>query len=395
MSERTICTRCVIHSQVPGVAFDRDGVCIYCHLHDRLAEQWPLGDAGRRLLDEEVRRIQAEGRGKRYDCVVGVSGGTDSTYLLYLAKQLGLRPLAVHFDNGWNSETAVANIKQALNTLQIDLQTYVVDWDEFKDILRAFLLASFPWADAPTDLAIDATLYRVAAREGIRTILNGSSFRTEGKMPAEWTYMDGRLARCIHRRFGSCKMRSYPNLTLTDFAWYSLVRKIRNLRPLNYVDYHKADARQVLERELGWRYYGGHHHESIYTRFVYCYLLPVKFGIDKRIITHSALVRSGEMTRDEALADLARPALSPEKRQEDVEYVVNKLGFSAAEFQRIMELPPKSFRDYPSYYPTLERLARAIRWSLRPVMSWTPPFFLEMDLRQEAAASARTAKSDG
>ena len=379
---RTTCVRCVIDSTVPGVSFD-DGVCSYCHLHDVLEAQWPAGEPGRRLLDKQVDRIKAQGKGRRYDCIIGVSGGTDSTYLLYLAKQLGLRPLAVHFDNGWDSETAVANIKQALDRLDIDLQTYVVDWDEFRDILLAFLWASFPWADAPTDVAVDATLYRVAAAEGVRTILNGSSFRTEGKMPAEWTYMDGRIARTVHRRFGTMKMSSFPNLTLLGFARYTLVKRIHTFRPLNFVDYRKDRAREVLERELGWRYYGGHHHESIYTRFVYCYLLPEKFGIDKRIITHSALVRIGELTRDEALEDLRRPALPPEKLAEDVEYVIRKLGLSRADFNRILQLPPKSFRDYPSYYPLFEKLGGAIRWVLKRVLPWAPPFVLEMEARKK------------
>lgn len=388
MPERQTCTRCVIHSDVPGTGFDADGVCNYCHLHDRLEAQWPTGDEGRRLLDAQVERIQREGRGKSYDCIVGVSGGTDSTYLLLLAKQLGLRPLAVHFDNGWNSETAVSNIKQSLTALEVDLQTVVMDWDEFKDILIAFLRASLPWADAPTDLAIDATLYRVAAAEGVRTILNGSSFRTEGKMPAEWTYHDGRIARVVQRRFGTMPLGHYPNLTLTDFARFTFLKRIRGLRPLNFIDYRKDDARGVLERDVGWRYYGGHHHESIYTRFVYCTLLPEKFGIDKRIITHSALVRTGEMTRDEALESLSRPAMSPEKRREDVEYVLGKLGLSQSEFDAIMAAPPREFRDYPSYYPLFERLATVLRVVLRPILPWTPPFLLEMDERKKAARRA-------
>lgn len=381
---RTTCARCVIHSDVPGVSFDDDGVCSYCHLHKVLEAQWPTGAEGRRMLDAQVERIKSQGKGRRYDCVVGVSGGTDSTYLLYLARQLGLRPLAAHFDNGWNSETAVGNIKQALTRLDVDLQTYVVDWDEFRDILLAFLRASFPWADAPTDLAIDATLYRVAAAEGVRTILNGSSFRTEGKMPAEWTYMDGRSARAIHRRFGTMKMSSFPNLTLPRFGYYAFWKRIHTLRPLNFIDYRKDEAREVLQRELGWRYYGGHHHESIYTRFVYCYLLPEKFGIDKRIITHSALVRTGELTRDEALADLRRPALPPDKMAEDVEYVVRKLGLSREDFDSILQLPAKSFRDYPSYYPLFEKLGTAIRWALKLALPWTPPFVLEMEARKKA-----------
>jgi len=394
MAQRQTCTRCVTHSGVPGVWFDDAGVCSYCHLHDRLEAQWPIGDEGRRLLEAEVERIQRQGRGKDYDCIVGVSGGTDSTYLLYLARQLGLRPLAVHFDNGWNSETAVSNIKQALNVLDTDLQTYVVDWDEFKDVLIAYLKASLPWADAPTDLAIDATLYRVAAAEGVRTILNGSSFRTEGKMPAEWTYTDGRMARTIQRRLGTVPFRSYPNLTLAQFARYTFLKRIHTLRPLNFIDYHKDQAREVIERELGWRYYGGHHHESIYTRFVYCYLLPVKFGVDKRIVTHSALVRSGEMTRQAALDDLERPALPPDRVAEDVAYVRGKLGLSQDAFDAILAAPARSFRDYPSYYPLFEKLAGVMHRVLRPILPWTPPFLIELEQRK-AAARAAAAQTEG
>jgi len=384
MDDARTCTRCVINADVPGVYFDDDGVCSYCHLHDRLCEQWPTGEEGRRRLDAEVARIKTQGRGKAYDCVVGVSGGTDSTYLLYLAKQWGLRPLAVHFDNGWDSEIACRNIQRALSALDVDLQTYVVDWGEFKAILVAFLEASLPWADAPSDVGIESTLFRVAAEEGLQTVLNGSNFRTEGKMPAEWTYTDERLERHVFTRFGPRKRKTYPNLPLTRFAWYTLVKRIRNLRPLNFMDYHKDEAREVLERELGWQYYGGHHHESIFTRFVYCYLLPEKFGIDKRVITHSALVRVGEMTREEALEDLERPAMPPEKIREDVEYVKGKLGFSDEEFARIMSLPPKSFHDYPSHYGWLAGCSRLIGWLAKVALPWTPPFVHEMDVRKKA-----------
>jgi N-acetyl sugar amidotransferase len=378
-----ICTRCVIDSRVPGVLFDEQGICNYCRLHDRLAQQWPEGEAGQKLLDQQIGQIKKRGRGKRYDCIVGVSGGTDSSYLLYLAKRWGLRPLAVHFDNGWNSEIAVNNIRKILSVLEVDLQTYVVDWEEFKDILLAFLKASFPWADAPTDLAIDATLYRVAAEEGVGYILNGSSFRTEGKMPTEWTYMDGRLVKHIHARFGRRKMRTFPNLTLSGFINYSVIRRIRVLRVLNYLDYRKEEARRVLENEIGWQYYGGHHFESIYTRFVYSSLLPDKFKIDKRIITHSALVRSGELSRAEALELLCHEPYPREKVAEDIAYVIKKLGLSPQEFQGIIDLPPKTFRDFPSYYPLFEKFGPWLKVAFRLFQSWTPPMLHEMDARQQ------------
>jgi N-acetyl sugar amidotransferase len=392
MANKQICSRCVIDSAVPGVSFDADGICNYCRLHETLEREWPMDDAGQQIIDGLVQKMKAQGRGKRYDCVVGVSGGTDSTYLLYWAKQQGLRPLAVHFDNGWDSEIAVSNIKKSISLLGVDLQTYVVDWEEFKDILVSFLWASFPWADAPTDLAIHATLYRVAAEEGVRYILNGSSFRTEGKMPVEWTYLDGRTVRHIHKTFGKRPMNTYPNLMLWDYAYYGVIRRIQNVRPLNFVDYHKDQARQMLTREIGWQYYGGHHYENIYTRFAYSYLLPEKFKIDKRIITHSALVRSGEMTREEALVSLAQPPYPPERVQEDVAYVIKKLGLSGEEFEEIMAAPPKSFRDYPSYYPLIERYTPLIRRLLKLALPWTPPMLHEMDARRGTQAPTPAAK---
>lgn len=381
-TKKQICTRCAVDSTVPGVAFDDQGVCIYCKLHDILETEYPQGEAGLRQLEKYVTQIKKEGKNKKYDCVVGVSGGTDSIYLLYWAKQNGLRPLVVHFDNGWDSEIAVHNIQKALEKLDLDLQTYVVDWEEFKDILVSFLKASFPWADGPTDLAINATLYRVAAEQGLRYILNGSSFRTEGKMPAEWTYIDGRIVGHIHKKFGTQKMKAYPNLTIFDFIYYSVIRRIRILRPLNFMDYHKAQAREVLERELGWKYYGGHHYESIYTRFVYSFLLPQKFNIDKRIITHSALVRSGGMTRQEALDELRQPPYPPENVSEDVEYVVKKLDITPQIFEDIMSLPAKSFRDYPSYYPIFEKFGSLVKFAMKFALPWTPPMMHEMNLRE-------------
>jgi N-acetyl sugar amidotransferase len=384
MADYAVCTRCVVDSGVPGVTFDKDGVCNYCKLHDVLEKEWPVGKAGQGILDDLVKKIKARGKGKRYDCIVGVSGGTDSTYLLYLTKQLGLRPLAVHFDNGWDSEIAVHNIKQALSRLDIDLQTYVVDWEEFKDLLVSFLRASLPWADIPTDLGITSTLYRIAAEEGVKYVIVGNHFRTEGKMPTEWTYADGRIVKYVHKKFGKRKMRTFPNLTLSSFVYYSVVRQIRMVRILNYLDYHKSIARELLEREVGWKYYGGHHYESIYTRFVYSYWLPQKFGIDKRKITHSALVRSGEMMRDDALASLRQAPYPEDRAKEDIEYVIKKLGLAREEFDAIMALPPKSFTDYPSYYPLFQTLKPLIRLAFKLALPWTPPMFHEMDARENA-----------
>ncbi len=381
MTTLKVCSTCIIDSSVPGVFFDEQGVCNYCHLYHRIEKDWPLGKEGEEQLAKLVDQIKARGRGRTYDCVVGVSGGTDSSYLLYWAAKAGLRCLAVHFDNGWNSPIAVRNIKNAISKLGVDLETYVVDWEEYKEILVSFLKASFPWADAPTDLAIDATLYRIAARENVGFILNGSNFRTEGKMPREWTYMDGRILRYIQKTYGSKTVDSFPNITFLDYIYFVFFKGIRLVRPLNFMPYHKDQARSLLEKELGWEYYGGHHYENIYTRFVYSYLLPEKFHIDKRIITFSALIRADEITRAQAVSNYAEPPYPPDKIEEDVEYIRKKLDLSETEFQRIMQLPIKSFLDFPSYFPLIMKFAPVVRPLTKLFFSWTPPFFYEIDSR--------------
>jgi N-acetyl sugar amidotransferase len=382
MEQPRICTKCVVDTTVPGATFDEEGVCNYCKLHAVLERDWPLGEEGERRLAALVEKMKADGRGREHDCIVGVSGGTDSSYLLYLAKKHGLRPLAVHFDNGWDTEISVNNIKKALSKLGLELYTYVVDWEEFKDILVSFMKAALPWADIPTDIGLVSTLYRAAAEEGIKYVIVGNNFRTEGKMPTEWTYSDGRQLKHIQKKFGTKKLKSFPNLTLLDFAKYSVFKQIKMVRLLNFIEYRKDQTREILERELDWKYYGGHHYEGIYTRFVYSYWLPVKFGIDKRKITHSALVRSGEMTREAALADIAAGPSSKERVEEDVEYVIKKLGLTRAEFERIMAQPCKTFLDYPSYYPIFKKLLPMLKPIFKLALPWTPGFFREMDARK-------------
>lgn len=378
-----ICSRCVVDTTVPGAVFGENGVCNYCQLHDTLEADWPLGDEGKRRLDVLVEKMKADGRGRDHDCIIGVSGGTDSTYLLWWARQVGLRPLAVHFDNGWNTETSVSNIKNALKKLDIELFTYVVDWEEFKNLLISFMKASLPWADIPTDTGLVSTLYRAAASERVKYVITGNNFRTEGKMPTEWTYSDGKMVKHIQKRFGNRPLKSFPNFTMVDFARFAVVKGIKMVRVLNYVDYRKDQAREILEREVDWQYYGGHHYEGIYTRFVYSYWMPRKFGIDKRKITHSALVRRGEMTRDEALAEIAAGPSTPQQLEDDLEYVLKKLGLSRAQFDDIMALPPRSFRDYPSNYWIFDRFLPLLKPVFKLALPWTPPFFRERDMRNK------------
>ncbi len=356
------CSRCVLDTSATDIFFDDEGVCNYCHIHDEMSRRHPL-DTMTTDLHRIVGQIKQAGRGKPHDCIVGVSGGRDSTYTLLLAKRLGLRPLAVHFDNGWNSDIAVSNIRKATNRLSVDLHTVVADWEEFKDLQRAFLLASVPDADIPTDYAIYSVLYETAAREGIQYILNGHSFRTEGTSPISWTYMDGRYFRDVHQKFGRGVVRSFRVLTMPRLLYYSFVRRIREVRLLEYVDYNKQKVDAELTRALGWQYYGGHHHENLFTRFFQSYLLPGKFGIDKRKTELSALVRSGQLTRSDAIAELE--ASPYEYDPAVVAYAVAKLDWRLADWATIYDRPVRSHGDFATYLPLIQRLRTPIRWACR------------------------------
>ena len=363
-----VCARCVMDTSDEDITFDADGRCSHCaHYAQRARTELFEGAEGERRLDAIVQRIRRDGRGRSYDCIIGVSGGADSSYVAYLVKQRGLRPLAVHLDNGWNSELAVHNVSKLLNALGIDLYTHVIDWEEFRDLQLAFLKAGVANCEAPTDHAITALLYRIAAREGVRHIISGSNVVGEAILPASWGYdnKDWRQIRAIHRRFGTIPLRTYPHLTAGHFAYYTFVRGIRFVRILNHVRYVKKDAIGLMERELGWRNYGAKHHESIYTRFFQAYLLPTKFGIDKRRAHFSTLICSGQMTREEALVQLAQPPCPPQQVRDDREFVIKKLGLSADEFDRIVSAPPKSHKDYPSNRVVFEKLGFLVRFAKR------------------------------
>jgi len=342
-----VCTRCILDTTVPKIRFDSNGVCTFCRIHDELEKNHPLDAEGRQRFEALIDTVKHHGKGREYDCIVGVSGGRDSTYTLYTAVRMGLRPLAVHFDNGWNSDISVSNIKNATDALDVDLYTHVADWEEFKDLQIAFLKASTSDAEVPTDYAILSVLYDVAAKHGVRYILNGHSFRTEGVAPITWTYMDGRYIRAVHEQFGSKRLTTVPIMSLTQLLYYTFIRRIQVINVPEFIEYEHETVNRVLEEELGWRYYGGHHHESVYTEFFQSFLLPTKFGIDKRKLEYSALIRSGQMDRAQALAAVQTPYAY---NKEIVEYTIAKLGLSNEEFEAIMRAPVKTFEDYPSYY---------------------------------------------
>lgn len=356
--ENKICSKCILDSTVPEIFFDEDGVCNYCKINDEIMQEYPDGKEGQGLLAETVKKIKKHGKGKKYDCLIGVSGGTDSTYTLYLMKKMGLRPLAVHFDNGWNSEIAVHNIKNATNILDIDLYTLVADWEEFKDLQVAFLKSSTPDAEVPTDYAIISALLKVAAKEKIKYIIEGQASRAEGTTPLGWTYHDGLYLRSVQRKFGKLKSKSFPILSMFYLIYYFFIKRVKLVRPLEFTDYSKEMAKEVNKSKLGWKDPGGHHHESIFTKFFQSFYLPNKFNIDKRKRECSAKMRSGLMTREEALKEVSIPYPVEEGI---VDYVITKLGISTKEFDEIMKAPNKSFLSYPTYFP----LIQSLRWPIK------------------------------
>lgn len=360
------------------ISFDTDGICNHCHDYDRVVgRQYKPGEEGRRALDSLIETIRREGRGKPYDCVIGLSGGVDSTYAAYLAKQLGLRPLAVHLDNGWNSEIAVRNIENIVKKLGFDLETIVLDWEEFRHLQVAFLHASTPDSEIPTDHAIVAALYQTAVRHGVRWIVDGSNVVTEMMVPPVWSHghYDWRYIRHINKRFGGLPLRTFPHFSFWGLRYYTHVKRIVQLRLLEYVPYNKLAAMEVMKTELGWEYYGAKHYESIYTRFFQGYILPVKFGFDKRRSHLSCLVNQGLITRDQALQEIAKPAIPPDQLVEDRAFVIKKLGLNEEAFEEIMQAERKTFWDYPSDEVAM---LTELRW--RPVL-----FLLDLARRVRSA----------
>lgn len=359
--EYRICTRCVMDTSDPGIEFDEQGICNHCRAAAHRLRRQLLPPARRRdAFDRLIADVKAAGRGRKYDCLIGVSGGVDSSYVAWLVKEAGLRPLAVHLDNGWNSELAVDNIKTVLDRLDIELYTHVVDWEEFRDLQLAFLRGGLVNCEAPTDHAINSLMLRTAARFKLRHILSGSNLATEVIMPYAWSHynQDLRLLKAVHRRWGTRPLRTLPTLNIAQYAALILLRGIRQIPLLNYVDYDNARAKTILIDELGWRDYGGKHYESIWTRFFQGYYLVRKFGYDKRRSHLSSMIVSGLATRAEALERLARPPYDEELLKQDHAFVLKKFGLTAADWDEIMAQPRRDARDLPSHYFLFHRLRR-------------------------------------
>ena len=333
----------------PDIRFDEKGISNYYYDYIE-AERTGVftGPAGEEKLNQLVKQVKEGGRGKDYDCLIGLSGGVDSTYVAYLVHKLGLRPLAVHLDNGWNSELAVKNIENIISKLGIDLYTLVVNWEEFRDIQLSYLQASVVDIEVVSDHAIFATMYKLAKEKKIGYIISGTNIVTEHIMPPSWLYkkMDYANLKDIHNRYGKIKLKTYPTLDFKKYVYYSGILKLVPLSILNYVPYNKKAVKELITKELGWRDYGGKHYESVFTKFYQAYILPEKFKIDKRKAHLSTLICAGQMTREEALKELEQSIYDPKELKQDKEYVLKKLGLSEQQFDKIMQTPPRSHLDF-------------------------------------------------
>lgn len=378
-SSAVVCRRCIYDDTIPYITFDCDGICSYCHQHEALDREYPTGKRGREILEALARRISEDGRGKKYDVVVGVSGGTDSSYLIHLAKDLGLRPLAAHFDNTWNSRIAVENISNVLKATDTDLFTHVVEADEVCDLLRSFLKASVPDIDTPSDIGLATTHYLAAQRFGIRYIFEGHSFRTEGISPHGWFYMDAKYIESVHRLYGTIAVPTFPNLWMGQWLKWTAVDRIRKIRPLYFVDYNKEEVKRLLAERYGWQWYGGHHMENRTAYFTNNYYLARKFGIDLRYAELSALVRSGQLTRETAFRRMREDKPFDSSILEEVK---KRLNLTDDEFDSIMAAPKKSYRDYETYKQRFERL-RWMFWAMYKLDLIPKSFYVKYTRRYE------------
>jgi N-acetyl sugar amidotransferase len=356
----TVCSRCIYDSKITGIFFDDDGVCSYCRQIEELVEVYGTGkEKGAVEFQKIVNEMKKRGKQNKYDCVIGVSGGTDSSYLLLKAKEWGLRPLAVHYDNTWNSAIATENIKKVTSSLDIDLYTYVIDNTEADDIYRAFFLAGVPEFDASTDLALAQVVRMIAAKFKIRYIIEGHSFMTEGISPQANNYFDGKYIQTIHKKFGKVKMKTYPLMTFFELLKWSLIYRQKFIRPLWYLEYTKEGARKRLEAETGWKYYGGHHLENRVGSFVHKIYHPQKFNLDNRNWSLAANARAGIMTREEALVEYQIPL---EEDLELAEYARKRMNLSTELYHQIMNEKSRSFKDFTTYKKRFE--------------TWRPLFFI-------------------
>ncbi len=353
------CTRCVMDTTASEITFDKNGVCNFCTEFEVLAHKtiWRPIEVRLKELEEGIAKIKELGKKSKYDCLVGLSGGVDSSYICYWAKQVGLRPLVVHFDNGWNSELAVQNINNIVSKTGFDFYTYVINWEEFKDLQLAYIKASVIDIEVPTDQLIYATLHRIARKYKIKSIINGNNISSEAILPHTWYYpdkLDIVNLNTIHKKFGTTKLNNFPKLGLTQQFINSKLFSMFSISPLNLLDYDKNAAKELLKKEYDWRDYGGKHYESVFTRFYQGYILPRKFNVDKRKAHLATLVAAKIIKREEALNELKNPTYDLNLQQQDYEYALKKFDITAQEFETYMHQEPVAHKVYGTQWDKKE-----------------------------------------
>lgn len=346
-----VCTRCVMDTTDPEIVFDGNGVCNYCLYLEKILPAYHFTqEQEEKSLLEIKQQIERDRKGK-YDSIIGVSGGVDSSYTVYLAHKMGLNPLCVHFDNGWNSSMAVSNIKKMVEKYGFDLETFVINWPEFRDLQRSFFKAGVIDIEMLTDHAIMATMFEIRRKHGIRYVISGVNIRTENGMPNSWLWRKQDLINIkdIQKKFGTMPIKAFPTMSSVRLKLSKLL-KLGGVyvEILNKINYSKEEAIKVLQAEFGWEDYGGKHYESTFTKFYQAYILPKKFNVDKKKVHLSALIRNNEISREDALKELALTRYDPADLKKDKSYVLKKLGFAEAEFDQIMEEKPKAHLDYKS-----------------------------------------------
>lgn len=348
-----ICTSCIMDTSDPNIRFTPDGKCDYCvNFEERILPTWQWGQAGGAELDAIAEQIKAAGKGQPFDCIIGLSGGLDSSYTAFIAKErMGLRPLLFHVDAGWDTDQAVGNIEKLVDGLGLDLHTEVIDWEEMKDFQVAMLKSQLADQDFPQDSAFFSALYKFAHQRKLKYVLTGSNFSTECcREPEEWgAYpgIDTRLLRDIHRQFGTIPLKTFPLVDVWIYrVYYQQILGMKIVKPLNLVPYIKAEAEAELERRFGWQRFQHKHHESRFTRFYEDYWMPRKFGYEKRRAHFSSLIMTRQMTRDEAIARIAQPEMDELYFKQEFEYVAHKLGLTVDQLRDIFNAPNKTYRDY-------------------------------------------------
>ena len=362
-----VCSNCIMDTSDSKITFDDRGWCEYCNnYHSNILPSWHTDARGEREIMAQVEKIKADGKGKDHDCLIGLSGGVDSSYVVHLAKEkFGLRPLLYHVDAGWNSQQAVNNIEKLVDGLGLDLFTEVINWPEMRDLQLAYFKAGVPHLDTPQDHAFFAGLYNYAARTGSKYILTGANYSTECvREPLEWHYhaSDLRNLKDIHGKFGTRPLKSFPTADIFTFKiYYRFIKGVRVVKPLNHVPYIKEEAMDELVERYGWQKYAHKHHESPFTRFYEGYWLPTKFGYDKRRAHFSSLILTGQLTRDQALEKIAAPAYPLEEMKQDFEYISNKLGITVQELEAYRDGPNRTYRDYKNAMGLIDLGTRAMR----------------------------------